>query len=199
LRFIAFNENFEVAFFTSLINNITTNQPGFTIKNGTAQNDLLVNLKAIQAQEELHALNANNGLKGNKQNPIEPCQYVFPTTNLNDAIALASKFTDIVLATLPDIQTGFATNNDSGLIRGVGSGKQHHFSISRNFKTNLSFSYRPRGRAKWILPPIRQKEQEDPQRPPILDCRYSKLRLFRFEPELRCPELLRRQPHRNYQ
>ncbi|TVY24000.1 hypothetical protein LHYA1_G006933 [Lachnellula hyalina] len=121
LRFIAFNELFEVAFFTSLINNITAGVDGFKINNGTAQKYLLDDLTAIQAQEELHALNANNGLKANKQNPIQPCQYVFPTTNLKDAIALASKFTDIVLATLPDIQTGFATNGDNGLIRGVGA------------------------------------------------------------------------------
>ncbi|TVY19681.1 hypothetical protein LARI1_G002643 [Lachnellula arida] len=121
LRFIAFNELFEVAFFTSLINNITAGRDGFKMNNGTAQKYLLDGLTAIQAQEELHALNANNGLKANKQNPIEPCQYVFPTTNLTDAIALASKFTDIVLATLPDLQTGFANNGDNSLIRGVGA------------------------------------------------------------------------------
>jgi len=121
LRFIAFNENFEAAFFTSLINNITSNQAGFTFKNGTAKQDLVNDLTAVLAQEELHAINANNALTANKQKTIDPCQYVFPTNNTEDAIALASKFTDIVLATLPDIQTGFATNNDSSLIRGVGA------------------------------------------------------------------------------
>ncbi|TVY44390.1 hypothetical protein LOCC1_G003482 [Lachnellula occidentalis] len=121
LRFIAFNELFEVAFFTSLINNITTGVDGFKISNATTQKLLLDDLTAIQAQEELHALNANGALKANKQDPIQPCQYVFPTTNLEDAIALASKFTDIVLATLPDVQTRFAENGDNGLIRGVGS------------------------------------------------------------------------------
>jgi hypothetical protein len=120
-RFIAFNEIFEVAFFTSLINNITVDAPGFKIDNQTKKNDLLDDLKAIQAQEELHAINANKALTGNKQDPIQPCQYNFPTTTLDDAIALAATFTDLVLSTLPDLQTGFAAANDSGLIRPVGS------------------------------------------------------------------------------
>lgn len=123
MRFIAFNELFEVAFFTSLINNITAGVDGFKLGNGTHDKQILDDLKAIKNQETLHVLNANDALKANKQSPIEPCQYTFPTTNLNDAIALASKFTDIVLGTLPDIQTSFATNGDDGLIRGIGSGK----------------------------------------------------------------------------
>ncbi|TVY83696.1 hypothetical protein LSUE1_G001142 [Lachnellula suecica] len=121
LRFIAFNELFEVAFFASLINNITTDAAGFKIDNSNEKKDLLDNLNAIVAQEELHALNANKALNASKVDQIQPCKYVFPSENIQDAIALASKFTDVVLATLPDLQTGFANNNDNGLIRGVGS------------------------------------------------------------------------------
>jgi len=74
------------------------------------------------AQEELHALNANGGFaKNSGLGPILPCEYIFPVDNFLDAIALASTFTDVVLSTLPDIQTLFGENGDNSLIRGVGS------------------------------------------------------------------------------
>lgn len=73
------------------------------------------------AQEELHEINANGAFKAFTGNTIQPCEYKFPVDNFHDAIALASTFTDVVLSTLPDIQTIFAENNDDGLIRGVGS------------------------------------------------------------------------------
>lgn len=56
---IAFNELFEVAFFTSLIQNITNDVSGFDIPNGGVKNFVLQTLTAVQAQEELHALGAN--------------------------------------------------------------------------------------------------------------------------------------------
>ena len=119
LGFIAFNELFEVAFFTELIQNITENKPGYdSIPN---RDEVLSILEVVQAQEELHELNANGAFNKFTGNTILPCEYVFPVDNFNDAIALASKFTDVVLGTLPDIQTIFANDGDNGLIRGVGS------------------------------------------------------------------------------
>jgi len=119
LRLIAFNEIFEVAFFTDLILNITNNVPGYTT---SGSNSFLLNaLTAVQAQEELHALNANGALAHFGFDPIEACEYVFPVDNLNDAIALASKFTDVVLGTLQDVVSLFGADGDELLIRGVAS------------------------------------------------------------------------------
>ena len=119
LGFIAFNELFEVAFFTELIQNITSNASGYDhISN---REEVLRTLKVVLAQEELHELNANGAFNKFTGKTVEPCEYKFPVDNFLDAISLASKFTDVVLSTLPDIQTVFAENNDNGLIRGVGS------------------------------------------------------------------------------
>jgi hypothetical protein len=54
-------------------------------------------------QEELHSIRAGAVLKSQNQQPIAPCKYAFPTTNFEDAIALASTFTDVVLGTLQDV------------------------------------------------------------------------------------------------
>jgi hypothetical protein len=121
LQFIAFNELFEVAFFTELIANITNHVDGYRIHNDDDRNFLLNDLLAVQAQEELHLLNANGALKHFNVTPIEPCQYNFPVANLDDAIGLASTFTDVVLGTLQDVTTLFGTDGDAGLIRGVAS------------------------------------------------------------------------------
>lgn len=121
LRLIAFNEIFECAFFTELIANITNNVAGYTIEHTGARQLILDALTAHLADEELHALNANGALVHFGEAAIEPCQYNFPVTNFEDAIALASTFTDVVLGTLQDVLTHFATDGDSGLIRGVAS------------------------------------------------------------------------------
>ena len=122
LGFVAFNELFEVAFFSELIQNITLNKPGFTAADIPIDRDLaLRTLKVVLAQEELHELNANGAFNKFTGKTIEPCVYNFPISNFIQAIGLASTFTDVVLSTLPDIQTIFADSNDDGLIRGVGS------------------------------------------------------------------------------
>lgn len=122
LGFIAFNELFEVAFFSELIQNITLNKPGFTAEDIPIDRDLaLRTLKVVLAQEELHELNANGAFKKFTGQTIQPCTYNFPVNNFVEAIGLASTFTDVVLSTLPDIQTVFANSDDNGLIRGVGS------------------------------------------------------------------------------
>ncbi|KAK5132255.1 hypothetical protein LTR08_009243 [Meristemomyces frigidus] len=118
LAFIAFNELFEVVFFTELIYNVTNNLPGFD--NIPNRDVVLSALTAVQAQEELHELNANGAFNKFTGQTVTPCEYVFPVDTFVDAIGLASTFTDVVLGTLPDIQTIFADNADNGLIRGVG-------------------------------------------------------------------------------
>lgn len=63
LQLIAFNELFEVAFFTQLLGNITDNVPGYEIGGPDGSRQFTVDaLKAIQAQEELHVLDANGAL-----------------------------------------------------------------------------------------------------------------------------------------
>ncbi|KAI9713869.1 MAG: hypothetical protein M1820_000599 [Bogoriella megaspora] len=121
LRLVAFNEIFEAAFFSELLENVTRPAPGFEDLRGWDRQFVIDQLTATLAQEELHALNANNGLKGNGQQPIEPCQYDFPVENFEDAIALAAKFTSLVLGVLQDVNFIFAQNNDNGLVRGVSS------------------------------------------------------------------------------
>lgn len=124
LRLIAFNELFEVAFFTELISNITNSTGGtqsYGIGNQSTRKTVLDALNAVVAQEELHALNANNALANFNSNPIQPCKYNFPVDTFSDAIKLASTFTDVVLGTLQEVQTLFAIDGDAGLISGVSS------------------------------------------------------------------------------
>lgn len=121
LRFIAFNELWEVAFFTELLANITNNVPGYQFEKEEERQAVINAITAVQAQEELHALNANFALQAFNAGPIQPCTYVAPVSDFISAIKLAQKFTDVVLGTLPDVQTHFGQNGDNGLIRGVGS------------------------------------------------------------------------------
>ena len=78
LQLIAFNEIFEVAFFTNLIQNVTNNVQGYRIDSPVLKNLVLNTLHAVQAQEELHFLGANGILASANKAQIEPCSYVFP-------------------------------------------------------------------------------------------------------------------------
>lgn len=121
LRLIAFNELWEVAFFTELLANLTNNVTGYGFEDPNERQAVINAITAVQAQEQLHALDANGALAHFNAGPIQPCQYVAPVSNFQDAIAVASQFTDVVLGTLGDVVTHFGENGDSGLIRGVAS------------------------------------------------------------------------------
>jgi len=125
LRLIAFNELSEVAFFTELLTNITNNVPGYDLPAGFDRDYILASFTAIQAQEELHALNANGALarldKKNVTGPIQPCKYNFPVSTFDEAVNLANTFTDVVLGTLQDAATALGADGDIGLIRGIAS------------------------------------------------------------------------------
>lgn len=121
LELIAFNEAFEVAFFTSLIQNITNNVDGFHIDSPVLKSFVLSTLTAVQAQEELHFLGANGILQSAGKTQIQPCEYIFPTDDFDSAIRTASTFTDVVLGTLQDAQNAFATDGDAELVPLVGS------------------------------------------------------------------------------
>lgn len=113
-QLIAFNEIWEVAFFTDLLFNVTNDISGYAISDSSAKATMVNALTAIQAQEELHADAANSFLKANGVPPIQGCQYIFPTSTLSDAIALASTFTDVVLGTLQDVQYGLTESAIKG-------------------------------------------------------------------------------------
>lgn len=52
----------------------------------------------------------------------EPCEYKFPTTDLESALSLAVTFSSVVLGTLADAEKSFADNDDAGgVIRQVAS------------------------------------------------------------------------------
>lgn len=136
-QFIAFNEIFEVAFFTDLLFNVTNDVQGFQIADPYQKNKVIEALVAIQAQEELHADNANAILSANNVAPIQPCKYQFPTTNLSAAFELASTFTDVTLGTLQDVQLNLATDGAAAVVPIIGSvigqeGEQNGFFRSYN-------------------------------------------------------------------
>lgn len=55
-QLIAFNENFEVAYFSSLIDNITNNSPGFQLDDHKERDQLLSILEAVKAVRPLPGL-----------------------------------------------------------------------------------------------------------------------------------------------
>jgi len=105
LQLIAFNEIFEVAYFSSLLNNVTTGAAGYIIEEEFERNYIIDTLTTIVAQEELHAIEANAALgafsmQGGGAQPIMACQYKFPVNSFYSAIALTGTFADLVLGTL---------------------------------------------------------------------------------------------------
>ncbi|KAK0702990.1 hypothetical protein B0T26DRAFT_838784 [Lasiosphaeria miniovina] len=120
-QLVKINEDFESAYFYSVIQNITNKVPGFEVASKDKEDELLDILGTVLAQEELHSINAANTLKKFNAFVPGPCKYQFPTTNLRDAVRLADTFTDLVLGTLQDASQGLAINGDNGAVRGVAS------------------------------------------------------------------------------
>ncbi|BCS20240.1 putative sexual development protein (LsdA) [Aspergillus puulaauensis] len=117
LQLLAFQEFVEVAFFHELVGNITRNVEGYGFATDVDREFALRSLQTIIAQEQVHALTANDALGHFGIKPIEPCQYNFPVTTLNDAIELATTFTSHSIATLQDISERFAASGDAALVR----------------------------------------------------------------------------------
>ncbi|KAJ6090449.1 hypothetical protein N7486_009264 [Penicillium sp. IBT 16267x] len=111
-QLIAFNELFDVAYFSNLIENITNNVSGYEIASPAARNVISTALEAVRAQEELHALGANGILQAAGRDQIQPCEYKFPVDNLDYAINFASYFTDLVLGTLQEALKIFGSDGD---------------------------------------------------------------------------------------
>lgn len=118
-QLIAFNEMFEVAYFSNLIENITNGVSGYETAGPVARNFISTALEAVRAQEELHALGANGILQAAGRDQIEPCEYIFPVDNLDYAISFASVFTDIVLGTLQEALKVFGSDGDGADFLGL--------------------------------------------------------------------------------
>ncbi|KAH8806145.1 hypothetical protein F5884DRAFT_680000 [Xylogone sp. PMI_703] len=122
---LAFGEEFEVAYFQSLLDNVTNNVPGFETYGTYGKKELQKILTTIVAvsrtQEELHSINAISTLQHFNQTAPLPCKYQFPTTNIRDAIAVAESFTLLVIGALQDTAQTLADNGDNGVERILGS------------------------------------------------------------------------------
>lgn len=139
-----------MAYFTSLINNITDGT--YDVGSGAVKNIVLDALTAVQAQEQLHAIGANAILASAGRTTIQPCQYVFPVADFDSAIALAGVFTDVVLGTLQGTQAIFSQTGDGALIPLVGSiiGQEaqqvgYYRSLGRKIPSELPFLTRSSG------------------------------------------------------
>lgn len=109
---IAFNEIFEVAYFSSLLHNITNKVPGYDLTYVPNGEQIVKDLYTIRAQEEIHALGANAILATAGRTTVAPCEYKFPVDNFLDAINFASEFTDLVLGTLSEALYDFGLDGD---------------------------------------------------------------------------------------
>ncbi|MCJ1282830.1 hypothetical protein MMC26_002156 [Xylographa opegraphella] len=141
LQLIALNEIFEVAYFTDLLTNITTNVAGYDLA-GYNRTFVIEALTAVANQEKLHALGANGILASANATQITPCEYMFPVSDFLSAITLAQTFTDVVLGVLPQGQTLFASDggDEVPLVNLIGSiiaqeGQQDGWYRSLQLKT----------------------------------------------------------------
>nr|XP_018901895.1 PREDICTED: uncharacterized protein LOC109033648 [Bemisia tabaci] len=119
LQFLAFNEIFEVAYFSDFLANVTNNVTGYEIADQDLRDYVITTLQAIVAQEEVHALQANAVLMSMDLEPIQACRYVFPVSNISDAFNFASTFTDVVMGTVQTIMKLLGRNNDTDYIPSV--------------------------------------------------------------------------------
>lgn len=74
-------------------------------------------------QEQVHVLAANGVLANANETQIQPCQYTFPVSDFDSAIAFAQTFTEVVLGVLPVAQGLFAADggDETGLVPVIGS------------------------------------------------------------------------------
>ncbi|KAI5207177.1 hypothetical protein AUEXF2481DRAFT_82691 [Aureobasidium subglaciale EXF-2481] len=119
-QLIGFAQLFQVAYYTSLYNNITQNVPGYDVPAQIKPFFISVLEKTI-AQEELHLLSANAILRAAGQEIIQPCRYVFPFDNFFAALDFATIFSDVIIGTYQTFQTTLALNGDSNDIALLGS------------------------------------------------------------------------------
>lgn len=121
LQVIAFNEIFEVAYFTELLHNVTTGVPGYEAPTRWSDEYIIKVLTEVIAQEELHAIDANGALVAFGGKAITPAAYMFPVTNLVDALNFAGLFTSLVLGALQSVQVDLTVAQAPALVQLIGS------------------------------------------------------------------------------
>ncbi|KAM0664400.1 hypothetical protein ACQRIU_006982 [Beauveria bassiana] len=108
-QLIAFTELIEVAFFNSLLQNVTKGIEGYKV-NAHSEKITKI-LTTVRAQEEQHSIAADTALKTAGEFSPAACEYQFPASDLNGAIRLASTFTAVVLGALQSANVAFAKEN----------------------------------------------------------------------------------------
>lgn len=115
-QLIAANELFETAFFSSLLNNITTGAQGYE-----GDNQIVEILNTVLAQEQTHALAARAVLATANKFVPEPCQYQVPVTTLKDAIFFVETLTAAVLGALQGANVILAKDGVTPLVQVISS------------------------------------------------------------------------------
>lgn len=117
IKFVNFAEQIEAKFFDELIFNITHGAKGYT--NIPNKEFTLATLKSMRATEELHTLNAVKALQHFGKDQIQPCQYKFPVSDFDGAIAFIGKVTSLVEGVLNNVCKRAAKNGDAAFCQGV--------------------------------------------------------------------------------
>ncbi|KAH8178030.1 ferritin-like domain-containing protein [Sarocladium implicatum] len=119
LQLIAFNELFEVAYFSSLLNNLTMNATGY---NPPEKKAIVEILETVRAQEQFHALAALSALNATDAFMPSSCKYAAPVDNFTAAISVIETVTDVVLGALQGAAYNFAIDNKArALVPLIGS------------------------------------------------------------------------------
>ncbi|KAH7302835.1 late sexual development protein [Stachybotrys elegans] len=116
-QLIAFNELFETSYFSSLLHNITERLPGYE----AADHRVATAIKAVLAQEELHAIGAIATLQNAGKFAPSACKYQFPTASLVDSIFFAETFTAAVLGALQGANVLFSQGGLSPVVQLISS------------------------------------------------------------------------------
>lgn len=185
---IAYGEIFEVAYFTALIYNITNDIPGYEIGSDAVRGAILDALTVVQAQEELHAIGINGILQSAGRKPMGACEYTFPVSTFDDAIAQIATFTDVLaLGGLQDALGAFNSDGDGEVIPLLVSVAAQEASSNLNAELRRSFRVaelidtRLPGRAKRFLP---QSTTESSLSTSLLDPVDRTVRLLIHDAEL---------------
>ncbi len=150
IQAIALVEEFEVALFSSILQNVTNGVPGFTqfpLLSKSAIINILDNIVAVsetpisppspptntlgtrKKQEHRLILNSKRSsipsmlatsLELSKLAPL-PCQYTFPSKTFMEALDVAAIWTDVGLGALQDVLESVGSNGDDVLLRGLTS------------------------------------------------------------------------------
>ncbi|KFA66608.1 hypothetical protein S40285_03042 [Stachybotrys chlorohalonatus IBT 40285] len=114
---MAYLEQFEAAYFSSLRSNVSNQEPGYELYNESEKADVLESLGHTIAQEQLHAIRAIDILEAVGAFVPVACEYVVPISTLVDALDFAETFTAIFLGVMQDFAVILARNGLSDMLR----------------------------------------------------------------------------------